>query len=84
MTIAEFLCDNLCWMGTLCIALDVSSQQAGATAVISPCLLLFLLREMLHRESRLFFLSHHYRLLFLSSLPIFGFNRCEFVFSLWL
>jgi len=42
MTIAEFLCDNLCWMGTLCIALDVSSQQAGATAVISPCLLLFL------------------------------------------
>lgn len=44
-------------METLCSALDVSSQQAGATVVISGCLLLCLLRKMLLESKDVFFSS---------------------------
>lgn len=57
MTIEEFKCDNLCWMETLCIALDVSSQQAGATVVISGCFLSCLFREILLESVDIFFSS---------------------------
>lgn len=53
MTIEEFLCDNLCWMETL----DVSSQQAGATVVISGCFLSCLFREILLESVDIFFSS---------------------------
>lgn len=42
LAVERCLCDRLCWVRTLCITLDVSSQQAGATVVISGRLLLCL------------------------------------------